>query len=61
MSVFRLYNENGSIAFDNRTSVFGLVKAGRLTRPNPTDTPSKLKNYWFKQLNDPIMTDVAFR
>lgn len=61
MSVFRLYNENGSIAFDNSTSVFGLVKAGRLTRPNPTDTPSKLKNYWLKQLNDPIMTDVVFR
>lgn len=44
MSVFRLYNENGSIAFDNHTSTFGLVKAGYLTRIEPTDTPHTKKN-----------------
>lgn len=61
MSVFRLYNENGSIAFDNHTSTFGLVKAGYLTRIEPTDTPAQKRTVWGKLVNDPSAVSVYLR
>lgn len=61
MSVFRLYNENGSIAFDNSTSVFGLIKSGRLMRPEPTDTPSQKRMVWGKITNEPNAVSAYLR
>lgn len=61
MSVFRLYNENGSVAFDNHTSTFGLIKSGRLIRPEPTDTATQKRDVWGKYIREPNITTAYMR
>lgn len=45
MTVFRIYNENGGISFDNNKTVLGLVKSGHLKRFIEFDTHEQQRDY----------------
>lgn len=61
MGIFRIYNDNGSIAFDNSTSVFGLIKSGTLSRFNGADSSSNKRDMYLKFIKDPSVVDMYIR
>lgn len=56
MTVFRIYNENGGVSFDNQKTVLGLIKSGHLKRFIEFDTDDKKRDYISRTTKDPRIT-----